>query len=414
MVIVIAFLGLLLTLIVLIFSSQFGILSALAFKPFIDATFDYQFFMFKFTEIIGGAMPLILLPRIFFSRNIRFFNLDFSIMGTLYLFANLIAITGFFTGESPNFRSASNYFFRILNGYLGMFMFSCYFNKKQMFKYLLIILLIAGLFPAGVGIYQRLTGTIWHQRAAAGLVRMVGLHHDAAAVRFYIFQTLAALLLYWSYFKPNKFLKGILIGYGVVCCIVLFGLYSKAAIVILIVWFVVWSLLKKNFLLLVFVPLFILIVNIYFGGKVIDQTRQTFSKELGAYSGQSDDKLVLGGRLGIWNRVIEQWAKGAIVEKILGMGGTAAAHNDYLRTLYTGGLFGLVAYVALLMTAGIKTIRNVLGHANPLNVVALMLLLTWIVDSIGLSPSVYPAYQWYMWGFIGLSLRGVEGLEQRP
>jgi hypothetical protein len=32
----------------------------------------------------------------------------------------------------------------------------------------------------------------------------------------------------------------------------------------------------------------------------------------------------------------------------------------------------------------------------------------WIIDSMGLTPSVYPAYQWYVWGFIGLALKGVK------
>jgi hypothetical protein len=29
----------------------------------------------------------------------------------------------------------------------------------------------------------------------------------------------------------------------------------------------------------------------------------------------------------------------------------------------------------------------------------------WLVDAIGLVPSSYPGYQWFVWGFIGLSLR---------
>jgi len=41
-----------------------------------------------------------------------------------------------------------------------------------------------------------------------------------------------------------------------------------------------------------------------------------------------------------------------------------------------------------------------------------MIFIMWLVDTLGLAPGLYPAYQWYVWGFIGLALRGVEGLSQ--
>jgi hypothetical protein len=45
---------------------------------------------------------------------------------------------------------------------------------------------------------------------------------------------------------------------------------------------------------------------------------------------------------------------------------------------------------------------------SPLNVMAVMLFGMWLVDTIGLTPRAYPGYQWYVWGFIGLALRGVD------
>jgi hypothetical protein len=44
-----------------------------------------------------------------------------------------------------------------------------------------------------------------------------------------------------------------------------------------------------------------------------------------------------------------------------------------------------------------------------------MILMMYLVDTIGLTPGIYPGYQWYVWGFIGLALRGVDGLtDGRP
>ena len=45
---------------------------------------------------------------------------------------------------------------------------------------------------------------------------------------------------------------------------------------------------------------------------------------------------------------------------------------------------------------------------SPLNVMAIMIFVMWLVDTVGLHPSLYPSYQWYVWGFIGLSLRGLD------
>jgi O-antigen ligase len=290
-------------------------------------------------------------------------------------------------------------------------MFQVFFNKKREFQYLLIALLIAGFFPVGVGIYQRLTGQIWHIREAAGLTRLVGLYHDAVAVRFYMFQTLAALLLYWSYFKTGGLLRMVLPVYGILCCVVLFGIYSKAAFVILFVWLLVWSLFRRHLVLLCLGLLFVLLANVYLGGIITEQTKQTFSKELRVAEGKMDSEYVLSGRLTTWRRTLASWSEGGIFKQFFGMGGTYPAHNDYLRILYSNGVLGLTAYLLLLTTIGFKCTRNVLRNTNALNLVGFMLFLTWLIDSIGVSPSMYPGYQWYVLGFIGLSLRGVEGLE---
>ncbi len=50
-------------------------------------------------------------------------------------------------------------------------------------------------------------------------------------------------------------------------------------------------------------------------------------------------------------------------------------------------------------------VLNVIYNKSPLTIFALMFFLMWIIDAIGSVPALYPAYQWYVWGFIGLSLR---------
>ena len=32
----------------------------------------------------------------------------------------------------------------------------------------------------------------------------------------------------------------------------------------------------------------------------------------------------------------------------------------------------------------------------------------WLIDCIGAHPGWYPAYQWFVWGLVGLSIQGME------
>ena len=50
-------------------------------------------------------------------------------------------------------------------------------------------------------------------------------------------------------------------------------------------------------------------------------------------------------------------------------------------------------------------VRNLIRRVDPLAVAGFMVFLAWMVDTIGLVPSAYSGYQWFVWGMIGLSLR---------
>ena len=97
---------------------------------------------------------------------------------------------------------------------------------------------------------------------------------------------------------------------------------------------------------------------------------------------------------------------------MLGAGRNPGAHNEYLRILYVNGIFGLAAFIIFLFRAGSQLLSHIKERASPLRVMGIMIFLMYFVDTIGLHPSIYPAYNWYVWGFIGLALSGVEGLEE--
>ncbi len=119
-------------------------------------------------------------------------------------------------------------------------------------------------------------------------------------------------------------------------------------------------------------------------------------------------RRTLAGRWFGWEALLQNYADRPLVFQILGNGNPGNAHNDFLVRLFSGGVVGLFIYVVLLGSIGVRILKNFRRRPSPLNVMAIMIFAMWLVDTLGLSPSLYPAYQWYVWGFIGLSLRGLD------
>ncbi len=119
-------------------------------------------------------------------------------------------------------------------------------------------------------------------------------------------------------------------------------------------------------------------------------------------------RRTLSGRWFGWEAKLQEFANRPLVVQIFGNGNPSNAHNDFLIRLMSGGVIGLFIYVVLLGSIAMAILRNYRRGPSPLNVMAIMIFVMWLVDTVGLHPSLYPSYQWYVWGFIGLSLRGLD------
>ena len=400
------------SILLLLFSPANGVLFTFAFKPVIDATWDKYFMGINCLKLIGAAFPVLILPRIMFSQEKGLFSLPLSGVGTLFFFSNLIGIL-FILVYSANYSNAAELFFRSLNAYVAIFLFSSFFCDRESFKKLLIFLLIAGLFPVGVGIFQALTGKLWQHRQTVGLIRNVGLYHDSFNIRAYGYQTISAILLYISYYCSDKSFKKILLYiYAGLCSFMIFKGYSKAGVTIFVIWTLCWSTFNKKILWLLLIPIIILGINFATDNKLVDDMETLFSKEIGVYSGVENERKIFSGRGFVWESIWESWKKKDILKKMFGAGRNPGAHNEYLRILYVNGIFGLTVFIIFLFRAGSQLLSHIKERASPLRVMGIMIFLMYFVDTIGLHPSIYPAYNWYVWGFIGLALSGVEGLEE--
>jgi hypothetical protein len=79
--------------------------------------------------------------------------------------------------------------------------------------------------------------------------------------------------------------------------------------------------------------------------------------------------------------------------------------------LIASGVIGLMGYIFVMMIIGWMLLSRLRLQCTPINIIALMLFLMWLVDCMGLHPGLYVSYQWFIWGMIGLSVTGVKGLD---
>jgi O-antigen ligase len=389
-----------------------GILVTIAVKPIIDATWNYSFMDLSLLKIIGILFPILILGHALVRRE-SIFRFPLSFFWILYIYDNIwiSTLVGLYE-NSP--LEGMEYFFRILNGFAAFLMFQKLFTDREDFKHLIIAFLVAGVFPICIGVYQAYTGEIWQMRTSMGFIRKVGMYHDAFSFRHYAFQTLTAVLLYYSYFLNKSTKQSImLLGLTIGAFVLLNNIFSKAAYAILGIWILGWTVMNKKPLMLVTILICIGSYIILKGGEPIKTAEHVFSKEIVYINIQDYESQmrVLAGRPTIWRDIISSWNRLGAFSKIFGSGLTASYHNDFLRALVTGGYVGLIVYLSLLAAISLRIVKNLLLKRTPLNVMALLLITTWIIDSIGLNQGLFPSYQWFIWGFISISIRGVSGLD---
>jgi O-antigen ligase len=375
----------------------------------IDATWQQSVMGINALRILGVLFPIAIICR-YLADHCKFPLLW---VWFIYMLSNiggfsLILLKG-------DLLESANFLFRILNGFVGFYLFQSYFDDEIRFRRLLIVFMLAGLFPMLMGVTQAIVGgEIWYHQETIGLIRNVGIYNDAVSFRYYGQMTITAIILYMAYFlRKDTWHKWALLLYGCVCLFVLYKTYSKAAIVIITLWYLIWCVANKKILWFVAAPMLIFVIDLATFGKISNSLIVLFSKETAVIEGTGKSMKLFAGRPYIWIQMLQEWMQADIVAQLFGLGKAGGGtHNDYLRVLLSSGLFGIVSYIMLLVVIGYRVVRNALLENTPLNIMAFMIFVAWLVDTIGLQPGLYPAYQWYVWGFIGLSIKGLREKEE--
>lgn len=406
-----------------VFGVRAGILATLMLHPVAAAGWHVVYFLgpIKLNPlvVIGLIVPLFVMLRAF-TKGPSFTKMPLSTIWILYVCYNTFAGTLHALDEGPG--ASLNLISRHVAGFVGFYMLQAFFTERKDFRNLTIALVLSGLFPVLVVLYQIVTnsGTLRGLSSggdlrldeAFGLVRYSGYYHDIVSVRGYVFQCLAGIVLYSAYFlRPNRdmLVRALLIGLTLASLFVLYKMYSKAVILTLLLWFGIWFLANGKLGLGLVLAFLLIGVNALQSDLIFSEAETLFQVEIHeAEGGDVDSARLLHGRVGVWQHALQGFFKTSFHEQMFGAWTAFGAHNDFLQKLFYGGFVGLTIYVILLYKIGMTILRRAWRNRSPINLMAAMVFSGWMVDTMGVVPSLYPGYQWYAWGVIGLALKGLE------
>lgn len=291
-----------------------------------------------------------------------------------------------------------------INIFIGFLFIPLLVTTKERLRQFLLAMMICGIFPILISLYQWQTGVIFQERSSVGLSRYVGLYHDAFPVRFYGLMTLFSVLLYQFTFKFHRLLfKGFIFFLVSGAFLSVYLVFSKAGVGILGLWVVLLLLFSKSKIKQGFSVLIGLsVIFLVFGDAVSSNIEQLFSKEIGYQSGQvTDARYTLAGRGYIWQEYWNFWSlEQSTFFQWFGDGVVRPAHNEVLRILLANGIIGVLFLGAFIFSM----IRKSFKIHKTIKVFGLMLLGMYFIDSIGLVPGVYYYYNILVWGIFGLLL----------
>jgi len=373
-----------------------ALLLVVATKSIFDAYWEYRIGPLSFSSFGGILIPILFYPVLIKTKELPKFWLQRSKLIFLALSFGLLWAFPIKPMETMEI------FLVNINILLGFYIIPILIDTKEKLRLLLIAIMIAGVFPVAVSIFQFQTGIIFQERETVGLTRYVGFYHDGFPVRFYGLFTLFSLLTYLSIFKikSNFFLiRSVLLSVGALFSV--FLVFSKAGVAILIIWLLmIISQSRDRFKIGMYFVIGFSILFLIFGDFLFSSVEQLFGKEIGYQEGQvKDARYTLAGRGYIWEHYWQFWStEQSFFFQWFGDGLIRPVHNDYLKNLLTNGIIGVLLSIAFLFSM----FKLVLNSSRKVYLFCFMLLSMYVIDGTGLETSLYYYYNILLWGFIGI------------
>ena len=392
------------TIMLLIFNPRAGVLFLFPAMGVVDATWDIRFGGFSLIQLLSAAVAGIIYMQVCANQRLPKW---WQRIALLFLLCNTAgAVWGILNGNaSPD--GFLECFLRALNVYISFFMLPFFFDTREKFKTLLYAILIAALFPLCVQFFQIAVGTDFgHLRQTRGLMRMVGLYHDAATNKIFFMQALGAgILLLGARLEENVLRKWLIFGYMLLILCGIYFIFSKSAIAILILWSIGLASFGKKLHWLIFGAIFVLIFDLCTDHSVFGNIYKIFERDIAVQQGELDSQYTLSGRGIVWADWLDYfWSEGGTFDRLLGYGVMVPAHNEWLRIMIFGGFFSLIITIIMQLVLFFKILEEMLSKKSFPMVFAMLLFLTYLLDCVGIVPGLYPQYNWYLWGILGCIL----------
>lgn len=388
-----------------------GILILFATKPIVDATYAFQVLPgLTLLQITGVLFPLTVLIYALQNQNqIQSPRL----MGLFYFFLLINLVSACLTvvqiSTFGSFLFSLVTFFQVSNMIAAYILMPNLIRSDDELKKFLKVILLAGLFPIVTGLLQsfNLLPGLRTLRTTGELIRISGWYYDSANMRFYAFQTLMTGLFYVYHFRPLIILRIVLYTYAAACLFILYKTYSKSAIGIIAVGFLIYVFLSKR---LIMGAIGIVLIGFLWvtSDTISNEIEKLVWKEI-RYIETPDGfytNSLLSGRIGLWDNYMMQYEESDIIGKALGLSYVIGrnTHNDFLRILVSNGFIGLGIHLAILLSLLYLLVLSYLSYRDILSIFSIILFAAFIIDSVGLTMTLQPAYCWFTFGIMSLNI----------
>lgn len=244
-------------------------------------------------------------------------------------------------------------------------------RSLQHLYFILITTLIAALFPAVMFVLELIVGPFGTQITRGSILRYHGLYADI--FNYAIYCMFAFIIGGFLYMGPGRTKTAKLLSGKKYILIVLFILvvllhiaHVTTFIIFMVLVFIFIYLNKEvNILKVGFVTLTIsIIIYSLFSSDIQRVVGPMIDREIGILKGERNIELLAHGRLGRIIDYQEVWRQQPVYAKVFGMSFSyihdkgdwfgGSIHNEYIRSLYTGGIIGLISYLIFLFLGFIK------------------------------------------------------------
>jgi O-antigen ligase len=269
-------------------------------------------------------------------------------------------------------------------------------------------IIFSSLIPLLFGLYQIVFRTGQKVNTLVetqqGLNRAYGTFVHSNVFAFYLLIIIVAIVLYLLNYQKNKFMFFLL----ALAIIELYFTYTRGAwlgFIIMVLLGILLSDMSLYYKLFILLILSVLSIPIY--GIASMRFTKLFSNKL--------EESSLATRLYIWTEMYKLFGQ----RPIFGYGMNSfpklskdllyllvarenppeiQAHNDYLKLLIETGIFGLISYLALQISALVKLVRSRRKNF----IIVFILLFTFLGMSLGDNINDMTVCEWYLWALVAL------------